>query len=220
METLTGILLSAALLGVTHGIEPDHVAGITALASEGSRWRAGLVGACFAVGHVALVAVWVVVGSLVVDRLPVAPLEAFGSTALGVVLLAVALVTARAGLYSLRGNDHAHAGSALVDRFGRPDSVRGYLTVGLVGALFTLSPPLSMLAFVTGVLPTAGAAGAWTAVLAYTAGIVIVMSGAGLVAGGVFEALEDRGHRTHAAGQFLASGVAGTLGVLVLAGIA
>lgn len=220
METLAGILLSAALLGVTHALEPDHVAGITALATEGSRWRAALVGACFAVGHVALVAVWVGVGSFVVDSLPVAPLEAFGSTALGVVLLAVALVTARAGLHSLRGTDHAHVGSTLVERFGRPDSVRDYLAVGLVGALFTLSPPLSMLAFVTGVLPTAGAGGAWTAVLAYAVGIVVVMAGAGLLAGGAFDALEDRGRHTQAAGQFLASGVVATLGLLVLAGIA
>lgn len=217
METLVGILLSAALLGVTHGIEPDHVAGITALAADGGRRRAGTVGACFAAGHVALVAVWVAVGTSFVDRLPVAPLDAFGSTALGLVLLAVALVTARAGLRSLRGRDDARVGAALVERFGRPDSVRGILAVGVVGALFTLSPPLSMLAFVTGVLPTAGAAGAWAAVLAYAATIVAVMTGAGLVAGGTFGALDARGRRTRAAGQLLVGGVVGGLGLVVLA---
>lgn len=217
METLAGILLSAALLGFTHGIEPDHVAGVTALASDGGPRRAGVVGACFAVGHVALVAVWVAVGSTVVGGLPVAPLDGFGNTALGLVLLAVALVTVRAGLGSLRGRDDARVGAALVDRRGRPDSVRGYLAVGLVGALFTLSPPLSMLAFVTGVLPTAGPAGAWAAVLAYAAAIVATMAGAGLVAGGAFDALDARGARPHGAGQLLAGGAVGALGLLVLA---
>ena len=47
-----GALLTAGVLGTTHGIEPDHVAGIAALTHEAADPKlSALVGGCFAAGH-------------------------------------------------------------------------------------------------------------------------------------------------------------------------
>lgn len=51
-------MATAALLGITHGLEPDHLAGISLLAGRDVR-GAARVGATFGMGHVTLVACWV-----------------------------------------------------------------------------------------------------------------------------------------------------------------
>ena len=51
-------LATAAVLGVMHAVEPDHVAGIASVFDRyETSHRSALVGACFALGHVALVVV-------------------------------------------------------------------------------------------------------------------------------------------------------------------
>jgi hypothetical protein len=70
-------------------------------------------------------------------------------------------------------SDHAH-------------TRRAYLKTGLVGALFTLSPPLSMIAFLGTVLPTLGLQTAAIAVAGYAVGITVTM---GAIGAGVGSAL-------------------------------
>ncbi|MFC7226821.1 hypothetical protein N0B31_05345 [Salinirubellus salinus] len=219
---MDSLLVAAALLGLTHAVEPDHVAGIAALASDASRRRAALVGGCFATGHVVLVLGWVLLGSVVLSRLPAtAAFDRFGGLVLGVVLLAVAALTAVAGARRLRGHGshtHVHARLGLTATDGGRRGVREYLGLGVAGALFTLSPPLSMLALVTALLPTATLGGVLLAVLAYAVGILLAMTVVGAVAGTLFGALEGYGTRLHAGAQFLAAGVLAVIGAGALMG--
>lgn len=219
---MDSLLVAAALLGLTHAVEPDHVAGIAALASDAGRRRAALVGGCFAAGHVALVLVWVLLGSVVSSRLPAtSTLDRFGSLVLGLVLLAVAGLTAAGGLRRLRGRSshtHVHGRLGLTATDGGQRGAREYLGLGVVGALFTLSPPLSMLALVTAVLPTVTLEGALFAVLAYAVGIVLAMTLVGGLAGSLFDTLAGYGTRLHAGAQFLAAGVLAVVGVGALLG--
>lgn len=233
MDALPGTILAAALLGGTHAAEPDHVAGIVSLAADADRTRAAVVGACFAVGHVLLVLVWIALGTLALSRLPATgTLTSFGSAALGTALLSVAAVTALRGRRRLRGapeddrgHGHAHCharsprSSAPTVTDGGHRRVHEYLTVGTVGAAFTLSPPLSMLAFVTGVLPTTSTGDVLAVVGAYAVGIGVVMTVIGAVSGTAFDALSRYGDRTHASVQLLAASATGLLGVAVLLGV-
>jgi len=112
-----GILASAVVLGVTHGFEPDHAAGISALTDDTNSWRhAALVGASFAVGHVVVVLAWVVALTVLdgtLDRVP-GVAERVGTVVPAVVLSGVALLLATAGVRRLRGRsprpDRADAG--------------------------------------------------------------------------------------------------------------
>ena len=62
--TLVGALVTASVLGVTHAVEPDHVAGIASLTGRfGDARLSALVGVWFSLGHVALVVGWRGVGS-------------------------------------------------------------------------------------------------------------------------------------------------------------
>lgn len=64
--TLAGAMVTAGVLGVTPAVEPDHGAGISSLtAANGDARISALVGAWFSLGHVALVAAWLLVASLV-----------------------------------------------------------------------------------------------------------------------------------------------------------
>lgn len=198
-----GLLATAALLGVAHAIEPDHVAGIVGLVGDAGRSRAALVGACFAVGHAALVVVWLAVATLVLDSLP-AVAGAFGDAALGVVLLVTAGLVAWDAQRALRRGAHGHAHAAPL--LARADGGTGrLLAFGVVGALFTLSPPVTMLGFVTGVLPTAGATGAWLTVAAYTVAIAATMATVGAVGSTAVGWLGARNERFAAGGKLVAA---------------
>lgn len=51
-STAIGMMVAAGGPGSTHGIEPDHVAGISALTSGTKDSKlAAVIGACFAAGH-------------------------------------------------------------------------------------------------------------------------------------------------------------------------
>ena len=106
--TLLGALATAGALGVTHAIEPDHVAGIASLTGryEDSRLSA-LAGACFSLGHVALVVGWLGVGYLLLGRTEFpAVFDTLGT--LGVVVLLGVLGTTLA-LGGLRRVLYAHS---------------------------------------------------------------------------------------------------------------
>ncbi|WP_255196112.1 hypothetical protein [Halorarius litoreus] len=207
-----GLLVTAALLGVTHAAEPDHVAGVVGLTGDTARSNAAVVGACFATGHAVLVVVWLGLATLVFDRLP-ALTSAFGATALGAVLLFTGGLLAADALRSRQTDGHAHAHPVLARTDG---GTRRLLAFGIVGALFTLSPPLTMLGFVTAVVPTAGAGGAWLAVAAYAVAIVLAMSTIGAVGSTAVRWLGGRNERYAVAGKLVAALVLVSLGISTL----
>jgi hypothetical protein len=212
-----GLLATAVLLGVSHAVEPDHVAGIVGLAGDAGRSRAAVVGAAFATGHAALVVLWLAVATLVLESAP-AVFEGVGETALGAVLLVAAGVVAWDAGRTLRAEEshhhgHPHSGTVLA----RADGGTGHLLAfSLVGALFTLSPPVTMLGFVTAVLPTAGPSGAWLAVLAYTGSIVVAMATIGALGSSAVRWLGTHDVRFAAAGKAVAALALAGLGVSTL----
>jgi ABC-type nickel/cobalt efflux system permease component RcnA len=254
MSAVVGAVATAAALGVTHAIEPDHVAGVASVTGRyGDRRLSAIVGACFAAGHVALVVAWLAVGYVVLGQTDFGSIYDVVGTA-GVALLLGVLGTAMTigGLQSVvhahehahgedmdshddadgHANDDAHShyhvhlpfvGAAhghdsattedaqptADDAHAHDHTVRRYLLTGVVGALFTLSPPLSMLAFVAVVLPEHGPGAVALAVLAYTVGIAGTMGALGAGVGTLFDTIADR-PRTYAAARTVA-------GLLVLA---
>lgn len=232
-----GLVVTALVLGVTHGLEPDHVAGITALTQDAASPKlSALVGGIFGFGHAVLVAVWIVVAYVLLDttNFP-AHLEQFGLLIVAITLAVLSLYLGVTGLRRLvhrhpheHGSDrhaHYHLHLPFVDRSeGHADAPDGhvahdhehtvgeYLKIGVVGALFTLSPPVSMLAFISVTMAdnTPGLIGGVLAV--YTVAIVATLAVVGAGAGTVVTVLKDRGERIHATFQVLVSTV-----VLVIA---
>ncbi|MUW14983.1 hypothetical protein GJ633_10140 [Halorubrum sp. CBA1125] len=238
-----GSLLTAGVLGVTHGIEPDHVAGITALTHEAGDPRlSALVGGCFAVGHAILVVVWVAVAYALfgVTSFP-ATFDRLGTLFVGGLLALLSLYLGVTGVRKLRhrrrharGDDHSH--SHVLPASLRPTHDHGtdhdegreghehttfeYLKIGTVGALFTLSPPVSMIAFVSVALPNGGAPLAVGVVAAYAVTIVATMALIGGGAGSLFRVSKRRSVRLHAVSQVVASVLVLAFAVDVLAGLA
>lgn len=139
----SGVIATAALLGASHAVEPDHLAGIVEVSGGADGTRGAAVGAWFALGHVVLV-------------------------------------------------------------------------VGLVGAAFTLSPPLTMLGFLTVVLPRVGPAGVGMAVGTYAVAIVATMAAVGVVGGTAVGSLGGLDRRLAATGKLAAACVLAGLGVATL----
>jgi ABC-type nickel/cobalt efflux system permease component RcnA len=279
VEAASAVLFTAAVLGVTHGIEPDHAAGIASLTSEtGDSKRSALVGGCFAAGHVALVLVWIGVAYLLFDATSVpAVTERIGTIVLGIVLVLLSGLLGVTGARTFvhthghshtaddrsdrnrhrhfhlhspfssesdgtaghgsharddsdhgRGHDHNHDGPdhdgpdhADHDRSGtaahaHDHTVRSYLKVGLVGALFTLSPPLSMLALVSVIIGNVGTEGVLLAVSIYAVAIVATMASVGGGVGFVFGAARKRSERVHASLQMASAAIVLALGAYLL----
>ena len=113
MEPITTtVLFTAAVLGVTHGIEPDHAAGIASLTSDtGEAKRSALVGGCFAAGHVLLILVWIGVAYLFFGATSVPEAtEAVGTIVLGMVLVLLGGVLGVTGARTfVHTHGHSHA---------------------------------------------------------------------------------------------------------------
>jgi|GEM_PF-342853 len=246
--TLASALATAGLLGVTHAIEPDHVAGISSVTSKyGDSRLSALVGACFSLGHVALVVVWLTGGYLLLGRTEFPPVfDALGTLGVAVLLGALGAAMAIGGLRSIRhthahehdgevhahshlhlpliGRDHDHNDDqsdgdradhnhgltthvddspdyAFARTVGDDDGADGrggvvhhdhghgvgaYLKTGLVGALFTLSPPVSMILFASSLFPDYGGGAVALAVVAYAVSITATMSAIGAGVGTLF----------------------------------
>jgi hypothetical protein len=216
-----GVFGAALVLGVTHGLEPDHAAGISALTSEAdSRSHAAFVGASFAVGHALIVVAWVALLSALGAGASAAPdaLGVVGSTFAGVLLGAIALLLGVTGVRRLRGLPPEPRSADAPDPTGRAlaavhsrlshhshETRADYLQTGLVGSLFALSPPVSMLAFVSAVVPTAGIGGASGAVAAYALALTVTLALVGGGVGTLVSFTRDRGDRVHAAFEIVAS---------------
>jgi nickel/cobalt exporter len=126
--TPLGVLATASLLGVTHALEPDHVAGIYSLTGQyGDSRLSALAGVCFSLGHVALVVCWLVVAHLL----------------LGVLggVLTVRGVRGAMSTHARDGHGEPHLHLPLLgDSHDHDHTARAYLRTGVVGALFTFSP--------------------------------------------------------------------------------
>jgi nickel/cobalt exporter len=228
-STVLAALATAGALGVTHAIEPDHVAGISSLTSEyGDSRLSALVGACFSLGHVALVVAWLAVASFVLGRTEFSPvLDAIGTVGAGVILGLLGAAMAVGGLrrvvrtdaHDHDGHTHSHPHVHLplpgFDGHDHDHDTVSYLKTGLVGALFTLSPPVSMIAFSTTLLPDYGTGVVSLAVVTYGLTITATMSLLGAGAGALFGLTRNRSTAVHGAAQTVAglavAGLAATL---------
>lgn len=226
---MLGAVLTAGVLGVTHAIEPDHVAGIASLTGRyGDARRSALVGACFSAGHVALVVAWLAITFLLHRRTEFGPLyDRIGTVGAGVLLGALGVAMALAGLrtalyrHEHGGEPHFHLRLPFLpnpDHSAHPGTARSYLRTGLLGALFTLSPPLSMIAFVSTVFPRYGGGAVGVAVATYAVGITATMSLIGAGVGGLFGASETLGPRTYGSAQFVAGVLVAGLAATMLVG--
>ena len=223
-------LLTAGVLGVTHALEPDHIAGISSLTSEYADSRlSALAGACFSLGHVALVVAWLGIGYLVLGRTTFPPnFAAVGTVSAGLLLGVLGAVMAVTGLRrTVRTTEHHHDSvthshphvhlplPGFDDHDHGHDTV-SYLKTGLVGALFTLSPPVSMLVFSSTLLPDYGATIVALAVVTYGLTITVTMSLLGAGAGALFGVTEARSTSFHGAAQTVAGVAIAALAVTLL----
>jgi hypothetical protein len=230
--TVLGALVTAGALGVTHALEPDHVAGISSLTSHyGDSRLSALVGVCFSAGHIVLVAAWLAGAYVVLGRTSFpAVLDAVGTLAVAFLLGAFGVVLSVQGYRvaasaHVRDHDHGdhskpHVHLPLVGSgHDHVHTTRAYLKTGVVGALFTLSPPLSMIAFSSTIIPVHGFGVVALAVAAYGVGITVTM---GLIGAGVGAAFGlTRRHRRAFGAARLVTGVAVfALAVVLFAGIA
>lgn len=259
--TLLGALAWAGVLGVTHAVEPDHVAGISSLTSRyGDPRLSALVGACFSAGHVALVVGWLGVGYLLLGKTEFAPVyEHVGTLGVAVVLGVLGSVMAVGGLRTvLHGHAHEHDGEVhshshlhlpLIgsgghshadghgdhEHHGHADEgedapahehdhgVVRYLKTGLVGALFTLSPPLSMIAFAATLFPDQGVGAVALSVVVYAVAITVTMSAIGAGVGSLFGAVaedDDAFGVLRAVGGVAVAGLGAWLGAGAVAALA
>ena len=227
-STLLAAVAAAGLLGATHAVEPDHVAGISAISSEygDPRWSS-VAGVCFALGHVALVVVWVVGGYLLLGRTGYPPLfEVVGTIGVGVVLGLFAVVTTASGIRQFvhdRPHEHddvvhRHTHLHLLPGRSHDHGVAGLLKTGVVGALLTLSPPLTMLAFVTTMFPRFGPDVVALAIAAYAVTIVATMGVVGAGVGYLFGFAGGRSGRFHATLQVVTGAVIGVVAIAVASG--
>lgn len=227
-----GYLLTAGVLGITHGIEPDHVAGITALTHEaGDPKLSALVGGCFAAGHALLVVLWIAVAYLVFGTTSFpAAFEQFGMLFVGVVLSLLSLYLGVTGTRkllhrhrhdhgdTLHSHYHVHLPASIRPSAGsHDDATEGhgdhghehttleYLKIGTVGALFTLSPPVSMIAFISVTMSESGSTLMVGVVAAYAVSIIATMALIGGGAGSLFQLSKAQGERFHAVSQVVAS---------------
>ncbi|PSP65362.1 hypothetical protein BRC76_00030 [Halobacteriales archaeon QH_8_67_36] len=232
--TVFGALATAGLLGVTHAIEPDHVAGISSLTSEyGDSRLSALVGACFSLGHVALVVAWLVVAYALLGRTEFPPVfDAVGTVGVGVVLGLLGAVMALGGLHSVvrtdehdhgdRSHSHPHLHLPLpgVDSESHDHDTAAYLKTGVVGALFTLSPPVSMMVFAATLFPDYGSGVVGLAVLTYGVAITATMSAIGAGAGAVFGATSQWSGRLYGGVRTVAGvAIVALAGSLLLDGV-
>ncbi|WP_277540040.1 HoxN/HupN/NixA family nickel/cobalt transporter [Haloarcula laminariae] len=231
--TVAGALTTAGVLGVTHAIEPDHVAGISSLTSEyGDSRLSALVGACFSLGHVALVVAWLAVAYAVLGQTEFPPVfDAVGTVGVGVVLGLLGATMALGGLRSVvrtdehdhgdRSHSHPHISLPGLDPANHAHDTRAYLKTGLVGALFTLSPPVSMMVFAATLFPEYGVGVVGLAVLTYGVAITATMSAIGAGAGAVFGTARQWSGRVHAGAKLVAGvAIAALAGSLLVDGVA
>lgn len=211
-------IVTAGILGVTHAIEPDHVAGISSLTSEyGDSRLSALAGACFSLGHVALVVTWLAIAYVLLGQTTFpAVFDDVGTLGVGVILGVLGAAMAAGGLRRVVRTDehthsdvthshpHIHLRLPSLDSHDHGNDTASYLKAGLVGALFTLSPPVSMILFSSTLLPTNGPIVVALAVVTYGSTITVTMSLLGAGVGTLFGLTSERSAAVHGAAQAIA----------------
>ena len=119
--------------------------------------------------------------------------------------------------------DHTHRHPHLHLLPGQADhehehGARDLLKTGVVGALFTLSPPLSMIAFSATLFPTFGPSAVALAVVVYAGAITATMGLLGAGVGVAVGLLDGVGNRAYAVCQVLAGFGLAALSISVLSG--
>jgi hypothetical protein len=226
--TVPTVLVTAGVLGVTHAIEPDHVAGISSLTSEyGDSRLSALAGACFSLGHVVLVVGWLTIAAVLFGRTEFpAVYDAVGTVGAGVVLGVLGGTMAVGGLRRVVRTDehdhgdvthsHPHVSLPLAGSHTHGHDTVSYLKTGLVGALFTLSPPVSMILFASTLLPEYAPTVVGLAVFTYALTITVTMSVLGAGAGTLFGLIETHNTSVHGVAQTVAGVAITALAVLLL----
>lgn len=233
-----GLLVTAGVLGITHGIEPDHLAGITALTHEaGDPKLSALVGSCFATGHALLVVLWIALAFVLFGTTSIPGIyEQFGLLLVGIILSLLSLYLGITGVRKLlhqhrhRHRDrphthvHIHLPSVITSKDSHDDrshehGILEYLKIGTVGALFTLSPPVSMIAFISVAMSQSGETLMVGVVSMYTISIIITMAAIGGGAGSLFRFSRTKGERFHAISKIVASILVLALAINLLSGV-
>jgi hypothetical protein len=172
--------IAAALFGVRHVFEPDHLAAISALvSSEKSARKAVGLGAAWGVGHAAALLLVASVLALAETAMPAALAGAFEVGAALVLIVLGARTIVRAAVDARRGEPRPHRHGLLAH--AHPDPPGGHLHVGartfarrslMVGVLHGLAGSGSLVALAAARLPSTPARLGYVAVV-----------GAGAVAG-------------------------------------
>jgi hypothetical protein len=115
------------------------------------------------------------------------------------------------------GDDDHEGPSSDVVAHGHDHTARAYLKTGFVGALFTLSPPLSMIAF-SATLFSAGPELVAVAVAAYAVAITATMSALGASVGTLFGAVGELNVRVYGGAQTIAGALVVALAASLLVG--
>lgn len=178
----------------------------------------------FALGHVSLVFGWLVAAYFLLENISLGQsLTTVGPIITGIVLTVLGVGLGVAGVRKLiHRHHHAHDGDEhehyhlhlpfirrnlhdFTSRHSHEHAKREYLKIGLIGALFTLSPPLSMIAFISLTLPVVGGTIITGAVIIYSIAIISTM---GLIGGGIgklFDIIKTENEQIHALSQCTAS---------------
>ncbi|MFQ6090526.1 MAG: hypothetical protein ACE5LD_03710 [Candidatus Bipolaricaulia bacterium] len=189
------LLATSVLLGLLHGIEPDHAAGITALASGAGPKRSCLIGVFFALGHIVLVIGWLIILSSGVRAIPKEALTALGEKVVGTVLALLGIIMVVQAIHGHTHRhqemEHEHLHVHLLGRgHGHRHGVIELFKISLVGSAFALSPPLSMMAFLSAVVLSQGLR--LVLVLPYALAILLSMGLVGTGVGAMSHFLQSR----------------------------
>lgn len=168
----TSLAVSMLVLGLVHGLGPDHCAAMTALAAAGSG-RASLLrlGARFGLGHALTLGTGALVVSALGRAVP-ASFERAGELLGGATLIVLGVVVAA---MALTAHDHEHLHAT-----DQPHTHKRWTFT--LGALFGFSGLRALMLALPAIL--AGSfAGAAAAVACFGAGVVVSMAAFGLLAG-------------------------------------
>ncbi|MRX07758.1 hypothetical protein GJ697_07940 [Pseudoduganella sp. FT25W] len=162
----------ALLLGLRHGLAPDHLAAIDGLTMRARPAVAPWMGALFALGHGVVVLLMVALTSMASTWLQPAPALLGALDALewlpGILLLTLAVLNARSLMWPQQGRGR----SALAARLLAPLAAVGPLAALGVGMLFALGVESMLQAFAWGYAATSLAGGAGSALQA--AGVFVL----------------------------------------------
>lgn len=195
MVGLIQALFTSFLLGLFHGIEPDHAAAIATLTSEKSSKESVLIGIFFALGHIVIVSGWLIVITFGMRWVPKEIMNTVGEMVLGIVLGLLGMFMVIQGVHNHRHKHreikHEHSHLHLLGRgHGHKHGFLELFKFSLVGSAFALSPPLSMMTFLSAVIISQGLK--FILVFSYALAILISMGLVGAGAGALFGYLQGR----------------------------